>query len=281
MTKLLVDGIRIPVKYGDGEALAAAEKRLVRAGVPFERGTLHVYKRSVDARRRDNISFVYSVCAESEALPESVKAEGIRAHAAEKRQIVRGTEKLSARPVVIGFGPAGMFCALMLAEHGLRPVVFERGAPVDERVEKVEHFYRTGELCPDTNIQFGAGGAGTFSDGKLVTRIGDARTSYVLEKLREMGAPDDITKLAKPHIGTDVLRNVVKNFAAEIERLGGEIRYNTKIDNIGDGYVEAAGERIACGCAVLAPGHSARDTYTKLLASGWSIEAKPFPSVCA
>ncbi len=276
MTKLLVDGIRIPVKYGDGEALAAAEKRLVRAGVPFERGTLHVYKRSVDARRRDNISFVYSVCAESEALPESVKAEGIRAHAAEKRQIVRGTEKLSARPVVIGFGPAGMFCALMLAEHGLRPVVFERGAPVDERVEKVEHFYRTGELCPDTNIQFGAGGAGTFSDGKLVTRIGDARISYVLEKLREMGAPDDITKLAKPHIGTDVLRNVVKNFAAEIERLGGEIRYNTKIDNIGDGYVEAAGERIACGCAVLAPGHSARDTYTKLLASGWSIEAKPF-----
>lgn len=276
MTQLIIDGIRIPINSGDGEALSAAEKKLRSAGVPFEKGTLHIYKRSVDARHKDRISFVYSVCAETEVPPNDINVPGIRAAQCRLEETVRGCEKMKGRPYIVGFGPAGMFCALMLAENGMRPVVLERGAPVDERVKKVDAFYKTGTLDTDTNIQFGAGGAGTFSDGKLITRIGDSRTAYVLEKLCEMGAPKDITRVAKPHIGTDILRDVVKNFASRIEELGGEIRYGSKVDGIGDGWLSVNGEKISCGCTVLAPGHSARDTYEKLVSDGWAIEAKPF-----
>ena len=276
MTQLIIDGIRIPIDRGEDEALSAAEKKLRSAGVPFEKGTLHIYKRSVDARRKDSIHFVYSVSARTEASADSIKSTGIRAVGCEREKTVRGNEKMNGRPFVVGFGPAGMFCALMLAEYGMRPVVLERCACVEERVRKVGRFYETGSLDTDTNIQFGAGGAGTFSDGKLITRIGDSRTSYVLDKLYEMGAPEDITRVAKPHIGTDILRDVVKNFARRIEELGGEIRYGAKVDGIGDGWLSVNGEKLSCGCAVLAPGHSARDTYAKLISDGWAIEAKPF-----
>lgn len=276
MTKITVSNIRISVSGEDGDALLAAERRLRAAGVPFDKGTLHVYKKSVDARRKDKISFVYSVSCLSDAAPESVCGDGISAAAETELDIACGREKLDGRIYIVGLGPAGMFCGLLLAEHGYRPVIIERGDDVDRRVRKVEDFYKNGRLDPDTNIQFGAGGAGTFSDGKLVTRIGDGRTSYVLRKLHSLGAPEDILWRAKPHIGTDILRRVVKNTADEIVALGGEIRYNTKAERIGDGWIQIDGEKIPCGCVIVAPGHSSRDLYASLMADGYTIESKPF-----
>lgn len=276
MTRITVSNIRISVSGEDGDALLAAEKRLAIAKVPFDKGTLHVYKKSVDARRKDKISFVYSVSCLSDAAPDTVCGEGI--HAAEEKalDIESGSEKLCGRIYIVGLGPAGMFCGLLLAEYGYRPVIIERGAPVDERVHKVDEFYKSGCLDVNTNIQFGAGGAGTFSDGKLVTRIGDGRVSYVLNKLHSFGAPDDILWRAKPHIGTDILRSVVKNIAERITMLGGEIHYNTKAERIGDGWIQIGGDRIPCGCVIVAPGHSARDLYSSVIADGYAVEAKPF-----
>ncbi|MDD6095112.1 MAG: hypothetical protein PUC29_05160 [Clostridia bacterium] len=276
-TTVLVDNLKIPVSGNDGDALAAAERILKKHRIPYEKSTLRLRKKSVDARKKDSIAFVCSVCAESgEAAEKLPKVSGVRYFAEEESAVKRGHEKMDGRPYIVGFGPAGMFCALVLARNGMRPVVIERGGSIAERTAAVESFYKTGRLDIDTNIQFGAGGAGTFSDGKLVTRIGDRRTAYVLEALNRLGAPDDIMWRAKPHVGTDVLRCVVENAAREIERLGGEIRYKTKVEKIKDRQVMINGEWESCGCAVLAPGHSARDLYERLLADGFAIEAKPF-----
>ena len=276
MTKITVNNIRISASGEDGDAIRIAEKRLVQAGVSFEGGTLHVYKKSVDARHRDNISFVYSVSCMSSASAESISGDGIRAVPEEDLTLLHGSEKPCGRIYIVGMGPAGMFCGLLLAGCGMRPIILERGDCVSERVRKVDKFYSEGQLDPDTNIQFGAGGAGTFSDGKLVTRIGDSRVAYVLKKLHELGSPEDILWRAKPHVGTDVLRCVVQNVANEITALGGGIRYNTKVERIGDGWLQIDGEKIPCGAVVVAPGHSARDLYSSLIADGFAVEAKPF-----
>jgi uncharacterized FAD-dependent dehydrogenase len=172
---------------------------------------------------------------------------------------------MTARPLVVGMGPAGMFCALILAENGYRPIIIDRGDCVADRVEAVSGFYKNHVLDTESNIQFGAGGAGTFSDGKLLTRINDAKCSYVLETLRRFGAPEDVTVKAKPHVGTDILRNVVENILSRIEELGGEVIYRCRLDNVretSDGLVEAVTNKgtFTCSCAVLALGHSARDT---------------------
>ncbi len=173
-----------------------------------------------------------------------------------------------------------MFCALLLAENGYAPLLIERGDGIEKRAATTDAFFAGGELDEESNVMFGAGGAGTFSDGKLVTRINDTRTSWVLRRMREFGAPDDITKLARPHVGTDVLRGVVDNIMREIVRLGGEVRYRCRLDGIDerDGYVVAHTTRgdVPCGAVVLALGHSARDTQKALLASGFALEAKPF-----
>lgn len=277
MTTVLVDNIRLPITEGDAAAISAAEKILKRNNIPFEKGSARLYKKSVDARKKEKISFVCSVCVRSEApcgkLPQIT---GVRYFSGDEEKTVRGEEKMDGRPYIVGFGPAGMFCALVLSAHGMRPVVLERGGSVSERVGAVKRFYETGVLDTNTNIQFGAGGAGTFSDGKLVTRIGDRRTEFVLETLHRLGAPEDILYRAKPHVGTDVLRNVVENAALEIERLGGEIRYNTKAQRIGNGRIMINGRWEKCGCTVLCPGHSARDLYESLMSDGFEIEAKPF-----
>lgn len=276
-TQIIVDNIRTPITSDDNEILEIAKKKLKKSGIAFTKGTLHLHKRSVDARKKQNITFVSSVVAETDADISTLRAEnGIRFQPRTELVFENGTQEMCGRPYIIGFGPAGIFCALILAEHGLRPVVLERGAPVKERVSKVEKFYKTGILDTETNIQFGAGGAGTFSDGKLVTRIGDSKTEYVLKKLVEMGAPDNILWSAKPHIGTDVLREVVANAHDRITALGGEIRYNTKAEKIGNGYVVVDGETVECGLVVLCPGHSSRDTYAQLIKDGYCIEAKPF-----
>ncbi len=276
-TAILIDDLKFPVSADDGEILGKAERILKKNGIPYVAESLRLRRKSVDARKKDNIVFVCSVYAEStESVSKLPKTAGIRYAEAENTPLVRGTEKMEGRPYIVGFGPAGMFCALTLAKNGMRPVVIERGSCVRERVEKVDRFYESGVLDTDTNIQFGAGGAGTFSDGKLVTRIGDRRTGAVLEAMHALGAPEDILWKAKPHVGTDVLRDVVENAAAEIVRLGGEIRYDTKAEKIADGKIKIGGEWEKCGVIVVAPGHSARDLYESLMSDGFAIEAKPF-----
>ncbi|MBE6714492.1 MAG: hypothetical protein E7575_04290 [Ruminococcaceae bacterium] len=274
--RIVIDNIRVPISAGDDEIIAVAKKKLKSSGISYNCDSVHIHKKSIDARRKGNISFVSSVTAIGETACTDKVYDAIKITPVEELSFDAGNEELRGRPFIIGFGPAGMFCGLVLASLGLRPVILERGDGIEKRVQKVDSFYRTGKLDTESNIQFGAGGAGTFSDGKLVTRIGDARCSYVLEKLRDLGAPESILWKAKPHIGTDILRKVVVNAEKEITALGGEIKYNTKVDAVGDGYVVINGETVPCGLAVLAPGHSSRDTYASLLSDNYAIEAKPF-----
>ncbi len=279
--KILIENIRLPHKPGisqDEGALAEAGRQIrkLTGGKPL---ALHINKKSIDARRKPQISFVYSVYAEIEASPKTIEkldSASVKRYTRAELEIPCGREELSHRPVIIGFGPAGMFCGLLLAKCGMRPLILERGSDVAGRTKKVDHFNRTGELDPDSNIQFGAGGAGTFSDGKLTTRIHDPMIANVLQMLLELGAPEDILWRAKPHIGTDILVQVVENADLAIRRLGGEIRYDCPVTHVADTYVLADGEKIPHGAVILATGHSARDLYADLLSSGYTMEAKPF-----
>ena len=192
------------------------------------------------------------------------------------------------RPLIVGFGPSGLFCALMLARAGFRPIVLERGACMDERVAAVESFFRGGPLLPDANIQFGEGGAGTFSDGKLNTNIRDRsfRGSFILEEFVRAGAPEEILWTNKPHIGTDELRNVIVRMREEIRSLGGEVRFRAPVETLllkqtdtGPavcGVRLADGEELLSETVVLAIGHSARDTFRKLAELRVPMERKPF-----
>ena len=192
-----------------------------------------------------------------------------------------GDEALSGRVVVVGSGPCGLFCALMLAENGYAPIVLERGGSVSERIAAIDRFKKTRVLDTDTNIQFGAGGAGTFSDGKLITRINDGMSSYVLGKFVEFGATEEILYSAKPHIGTDVLCGIIDKMVARIEQLGGEVRFHTTFLNANFSMqriteIQTNNGKIEAGALVLALGHSARDTYETLISSNLKIEAKNF-----
>ncbi len=281
----ILEGISVPVGTSAEDVLAGAERKVKRAGIST--GSLHfrLYKKSVDARKRENIRLVYSVLV-TKADQASGWSDAELARAGLKPLVIpdltveQGTIPLAARPLIVGMGPAGLFCAYRLAAMGYAPILIERGDKVADRVRAVDRFVREGHLDPDSNIQFGAGGAGTFSDGKLLSRISDARCAYVLEVLREMGAPADITLQAKPHVGTDLLRTVVQNMLDAIERMGGTLYYRCRFDNYRrqpDGTLVALTSRgeIPCGAIVLAPGHSARDTYRTLIKGAWAVEPKP------
>ena len=283
--RLETGNVKVPYRPGlsgeeaDAEALAEAGKR-IRRYCGADGANLRVAKKSIDARR-GGICFVYTVYGEvpsASRIAERLKAAGdvFRIRSEPVVGKIKGEAFLSHRPVIAGFGPAGMFAGLLLAEEGYRPLILERGAPVDERTEAVARFIRDGVLDGESNVQFGAGGAGTFSDGKLTTRIGDPLAAWVLEKLHELGAPDDILYKAKPHVGTDVLRTVVANADARIRSLGGEIRYHAAARAIRDGRLTAGGEDIPFDALILATGHSARDTVGELLGAGYAVEAKPF-----
>lgn len=262
-----------------------AAAKMKRAGLCARPLHFRLYKKSFDARKRPDITAVCSVLlayGEHVTVKEHVlRVSGAKPYREKPLEVRYGTEPMQGRPLVVGMGPAGMFCALLLAENGYAPILIDRGDTVADRVAAVDTFYRTGVLDTDSNIQFGAGGAGTFSDGKLVTRIGDDKCSYVLRRLHEFGAPADILTRAKPHVGTDILRDVVTRLLQGVSDAGGELHYRTKLTGfceLPDGGVRAETDRgdIACGCVVLAPGHSSRDTYRMLMERGYAVEPKPF-----
>ena len=280
----LIEGVSVPVGATEADVLSRALQKLKKSGLPHKGATLRLYKKSVDARKREEIRLVYTVLA---TLPEGhsfseekLTAAGMKPYRPASLTLNHGDRPLSARPLVVGMGPAGLFCAYLLAREGYAPILIERGDSVADRVKAVEGFYAEGRLDTESNIQFGAGGAGTFSDGKLLTRINDARCALVLETLRDMGAPEDITLQAKPHVGTDILRTVVQNMLDAISASGGEVVYRCRLDGFErhpDGTFTAKTTKgdIPCGIIVLAPGHSARDTYKMLLEKNMMLTPKP------
>ncbi len=282
--KYIIDAISVSPDGGETEALSIVKKKLDKLGIPSGDYDLTIFKKSVDARKRQDVRLVYSVAVtavDGKRLSQKTFDKlGARKILNTEIEFQYGDREMSARPMVVGMGPAGMFCALVLAEQGYRPIIIDRGDCVSDRVLAVDRFYSDGKLDTDSNIQFGAGGAGTFSDGKLLTRINDEKCSYVLDTFKKFGAPEDITLKAKPHIGTDILRVVVDNILRRIEELGGEVIYRCKMNGItelpdGNIKVLTAKGDFVCGDVVLALGHSARDTYKMLIENGFAVSPKP------
>ncbi|WP_028506065.1 FAD-dependent protein [Ruminococcus sp. FC2018] len=279
----IINSINAALDETEDKVLRRALQRLGSHRDKVAQSSIH--KVSLDARKRKEIHYVYSVyvCLDDEKLERSLcrRNKDFSPVAASELKPVISTNKVQGRVVITGFGPAGMFCALALAEQGYKPLVIERGERVEQRTKTVKSFWTGGELDEQSNVQFGEGGAGTFSDGKLTTRINDPLCRYVLEKLVQLGAPEEICTRAKPHIGTDKLRLVVKNIRERIISLGGEIRFCERLEDIT--IANAKAQRITTtrsteqtAALVLALGHSARDTFEMLARKGIFMQPKAF-----
>lgn len=248
---------------------------------------IHVVRRAVDARKKPHITFVYTLFVAVQNEVVVMKKLGRDKNVStmepiEPEPIVHGEQVLKERPVVVGFGPAGMLAAFYLAREGYRPIVLERGQDVDQRSHDVETFWQTGEFKAESNVQFGEGGAGTFSDGKLTTRVTHPRLHEIAKYFVQFGAPQEILYKHKPHVGTDVLRGMVKAMREQLIAWGGEVRFGAKLTKLQLAAnqvvgVEVNDEEIIPTSLVLAGvGHSARDTYEMLYNTGIAMESKPF-----
>lgn len=282
------------LKLPCGHSEADLEEKIRKTIKLKDRDTVRyrIRKHSIDARKKPQLFDIYTVDAD---LKIGIKAERKLAAKLRNRNIAvveesgyqfppAGGEKMNTRPVVIGAGPAGLFCALMLAEHGYRPILLERGRCVEERAKDIDRYWESGKLDPSSNVQFGEGGAGTFSDGKLNTQINDktGRSEKILQVFTEAGAPEDIRYESKPHIGTDLLRVVIPAIRNRILAAGGDVRFEAQVTDlvIEDGSVRALvladGRKLRTDTVVLAPGHSARDTIASLFQRGVPMEPKAF-----
>ena len=247
---------------------------------------LRIVRRSVDARKKPDIKVIYTIDVAVEGNEKKIlRSSGCKRASIAPVSYYKAPKNIpnpGKRPVVVGFGPAGMFAALILAMAGWKPLILERGEDAQSRHEKVRKFFETGILDTRSNVQFGEGGAGTFSDGKQNTGVNNPRIGWILEQFVKAGAREDILYDAKPHVGTDVLLEVVQNIRRRIIALGGEVRFNTQVTGLCTengqltGLKTADGEIIPCETAVLAIGHSARDTFEMLDGMGIPMEPKPF-----
>ena len=275
-----LNDIHTPVRPEPETAAHLMEERL---GVPVHNA--RILRCSVDARRKSDVRYVCSLAAETDDEARAILAGAEKYEPGESYVFPYADVTAEERPVVVGMGPAGLFAALCLAEAGVRCLILERGQPVERRSADVRRFWSGGGLDPASNVQFGEGGAGTFSDGKLTTGVNDRRMRYILERLVSFGAPEDILWLGKPHIGTDRLRDVVRRVRERLLELGCDIRFGSRLADIRteDGRlrgitVESAGERhdLPCSRLILAPGNSARDTFSMLESRGVALAAKNF-----
>lgn len=283
-----IQQLKLPPGHS-GDALTHRAAKLLHIS-PRQIGSLTVRRQSVDARKKPEIWLVYVVDVtlvgvdERECVSRCKGKDISVVKPKEYKFPASGAEKLSGRPVIIGTGPAGLFCGYMLARHGYRPILLERGKDVKARKEDVYQFWETGELNPESNVSFGEGGAGAFSDGKLNTLVKDrdGRGQKVLSIFVENGAQPEILYEAKPHIGTDVLTGVIQNMRVQIESWGGEVRFNSRVDGLKirrgklEGVVLSDGFVIDTPTAVLAIGHSARDTFSWMEKLGIEMQAKSF-----
>lgn len=281
-----VNQVKVPLSHGQEDVLYKTAKILRTA--PEKILSWQIVKKSIDARKKPDITVVYSVDVRVDAQDAVLARCGnSQVQAVTDKPYIfpqEGTEKLVHRPIIIGTGPAGLMCGYLLAKHGYRPLILERGRCVEERREDVEKFWREGMLDPSSNVQFGEGGAGTFSDGKLNTLVKDkyGRNKEVLRIFTQAGAPEEILYEAKPHIGTDILCTVVRNLREQIIAWGGEVKFGSQVtdmcchDGHVTGVVVGGTETIESETVVLAVGHSARDTFQMLYERRIPMEAKSF-----
>ncbi len=281
-----INNVKLKLSYTETDIKNAVIKELKTSEQAIE--NISLFRRSVDARHKNDVHFIATIDVKVNADENKIVSKSKNKNTSivkEYRYDIPYKRDLSYRAVVVGFGPAGMFCALILAQAGQRPIVIERGDEVSKRTERVNNFWNNAVLDTSSNVQFGEGGAGTFSDGKLNTGTKDIRSRNVILEFVNHGAPQEILYNAKPHIGTDKLKETVKNIREDIISMGGEVRFNTKLTAINhkDGHIcsikvetDKSTEIIETQSLVLAIGHSARDTFEMLHNMDIFMEQKPF-----